>query len=429
MKKVIERSASQVPAAPKLIRVAAYARVSSGKDAMLHSLSAQVSYYNNLIQNHPGWIFRGIYADEAVTGTKDSRDQFQKLLADCRAGMVDLVITKSISRFARNTVTLLQTVRELKNLGVDVYFEEQNIHSLSSDGELFLTILASYAQEESRSASENQKWRVRDKFRNGIPWSGTILGYRYGTDGYMIEPTEAETVRLIFESYLQGMGLVSIAKLLNAQSRTSRYGRPWGKSSIMRVLRNSTYTGNLLLQKTYSENHLTKRTRQNNGELPKYYIEDAHEAIIPLRQFNAVQEEIQRRAKKHYTPNTTKKQYPFTGKLVCAGCGKHYRRKVTATGPTWICPTYNTQGKAACPSKRIPESTLILMAEEVVGSVDAFSGEITEVRVENGNRLVFLHTNGKESVKQWQDRSRAESWTAEMREVARQQYERRQRNG
>ncbi len=429
MKKVIERSASQVPAAPKLIRVAAYARVSSGKDAMLHSLSAQVSYYNNLIQNHPGWIFCGIYADEAVTGTKDSRDQFQKLLADCRAGMVDLVITKSISRFARNTVTLLQTVRELKNLGVDVYFEEQNIHSLSSDGELFLTILASYAQEESRSASENQKWRVRDKFRNGIPWSGTILGYRYGTDGYMIEPTEAETVRLIFESYLQGMGLVSIAKLLNAQSRTSRYGRPWGKSSIMRVLRNSTYTGNLLLQKTYSENHLTKRTRQNNGELPKYYIEDAHEAIIPLRQFNAVQEEIQRRAKKHYTPNTTKKQYPFTGKLVCAGCGKHYRRKVTATGPTWICPTYNTQGKAACPSKRIPESTLILMAEEVVGSIDAFSGEITEVRVENGNRLVFLHTNGKESVKQWQDRSRAESWTAEMREVARQQYERRQRNG
>ena len=429
MKKVIERSASQVPAAPKLIRVAAYARVSSGKDAMLHSLSAQVSYYNNLIQNHPGWIFCGIYADEAVTGTKDSRDQFQKLLADCRAGKVDLVITKSISRFARNTVTLLQTVREIKNLGVDVYFEEQNIHSLSSDGELFLTILASYAQEESRSASENQKWRVRDKFRNGIPWSGTILGYRYGADGYVIEPTEAETVRLIFESYLQGMGLVSIAKLLNAQSRTSRYGRPWGKSSIMRVLRNSTYTGNLLLQKTYSENHLTKRTRQNNGELPKYYIEDAHEAIIPLRQFNAVQEEIQRRAKKHYTPNATKKQYPFTGKLVCAGCGKHYRRKVTATGPTWICPTYNTQGKAACPSKRIPESTLVLMAEEVVGSIDAFSGEITEVRVENGNRLVFLHTNGKESVKQWQDRSRAESWTEEMREAARQHYERSHRNG
>ena len=433
MRRVIERSATSVPAAPKLTRVAAYARVSSGKDAMLHSLSAQVSYYNNLIQNHPGWIFCGIYADEAVTGTKDGRGQFQKLLADCRAGKVDLVITKSISRFARNTVTLLQTVREFKNLGVDVYFEEQNIHSLSSDGELFLTILASYAQEESRSASENQKWRVRDKFRNGIPWSGTILGYRYGADGYVIEPTEAETVRLIFDSYLQGMGLMAIAKMLNAQSRTSRYGKPWGKSSIMRVLRNSTYTGNLLLQKTYSENHLTKRTRQNNGEFPKYYIEDAHEAIIPLRQFNAVQEEIQRRAKKHYAPQTQKGQYPFTGKLRCAGCGKNYRRKVTATGPTWICPTYNTLGKAACPSKRIPENTLMAVAAEVLGldtfDPNVFLGEITEVRVENGNRLVFLHTDGKESVKQWQDRSRAESWTEEMREAARQHYERSHRNG
>ncbi len=433
MKRVIERSASSVPVAPKLTRVAAYARVSSGKDAMLHSLSAQVSYYNNLIQNHPGWVFCGIYADEAVTGTKDSRGQFQKLLADCRAGKVDLVLTKSISRFARNTVTLLQTVRELKNLGVDVYFEEQNIHSLSADGELFLTILASYAQEESRSASENQKWRVRDKFRNGIPWNGTILGYRYGSDGYVIEPTEAETVRLIFDSYLQGMGLVAIAKMLNAQSRTSRYGRPWAKSSIMRVLRNSTYTGSLLLQKTYSENHLTKRTRQNNGEFPKYYIEDAHEAIIPLRQFNAVQEEIQRRAKKHYAPQPPKGQYPFTGKLVCAGCGKHYRRKVTATGATWICPTYNTLGKAACPSKRIPENTLMTAAAEVLGldifDPNVFLGEITEVRVENGNRLVFLHTNGKESVKQWQDRSRAESWTEEMREAARQHYERSHRNG
>ena len=433
MRRVIERSATSVPAAPKLTRVAAYARVSSGKDAMLHSLSAQVSYYNNLIQNNPGWIFCGIYADEAVTGTKDGRGQFQKLLADCRAGKVDLVITKSISRFARNTVTLLQTVREFKNLGVDVYFEEQNIHSLSSDGELFLTILASYAQEESRSASENQKWRVRDKFRNGIPWSGTILGYRYGTDGYVIEPTEAETVRLIFDSYLQGMGLMAIAKMLNAQSRTSRYGKPWGKSSIMRVLRNSTYTGNLLLQKTYSENHLTKRTRQNNGEFPKYYIEDAHEAIIPLRQFNAVQEEIQRRAKKHYAPQLQKGQYPFTGKLRCAGCGKNYRRKVTATGPTWICPTYNTLGKAACPSKRIPENTLMTVAAEVLGldtfDPNVFLGEITEVRVENGNRLVFLHNSGKESVKQWQDRSRAESWTEEMREAARQHYERSHRNG
>ena len=164
---------------PKLKRVAAYERVSCGKDAMLHSLSAQVSYYSDLIQNHSGWQYVGVYADEALTGTRDNRENFQRLLVDCRAGKIDMVITKSISRFARNTITLLETVRELKTMGVDVFFEEQNIHSLSADGELMLTILASYAQEESLSVSENQKWRVRHNFENGMPWNGTVLGYRY----------------------------------------------------------------------------------------------------------------------------------------------------------------------------------------------------------------------------------------------------------
>ena len=185
---------------PQLKRVAAYARVSSGKDAMLHSLSAQVSYYNDLIQNHSGWQYAGVYADEALTGTKDNRDNFQRLLTDCRAGKIDMVITKSISRLARNTVTLLETVRELKNMGVDVFFEEQNIHSLSADGELILTILASYAQEESLSASENQKWRVRQNFMNGKPWRGFMLGYRYDGEKYTIVPDEAEIVRSIQHS-------------------------------------------------------------------------------------------------------------------------------------------------------------------------------------------------------------------------------------
>lgn len=416
--------------APKLTRVAAYARVSSGKDAMLHSLSAQVSYYNRMIQNHPSWIFCGVYADEALTGTKDSREQFQKLLADCRAGQVDLVITKSISRFARNTLTLLETVRELKALGVDVYFEEQNIHSLSSDGELILTILASYAQEESLSASENQKWRVRQNFQNGIPWNGTMLGYRYEDGTLVVHPQEAEVVRKIFDSYLDGLGAVAIAKSLNAQGIPSRFGNQWSRSSIMRVLSNYTYTGNLLLQTTYRDNHLTKRRQQNNGQLPKYHIKDSHKEIISLRQFNAVQEEMRRRAEKHTPPYVPKNTYPFAGKLVCAGCGKHYRRKIKETGPVWICPTYNTQGKAACASKAIPENILMNTTAEALGldmfNPDAFLGKITEVRVENGNRLVFLFTDGKESVKRWQDRSRAESWTEEMKNAVRErQRERR----
>ena len=160
----MEKRVSKVEALPRLapeFRVAAYARVSSEKDAMRHSLSAQVSYYSNLIQSHPGWQYAGVYADEPISGTKDCREEFQRMLSDCRAGKINMIITKSISRFARNTVTLLETVRELKDLGIDVFFEEQNIHSKSADGELMLTILASYAQEESRSVSENMKWRTR----------------------------------------------------------------------------------------------------------------------------------------------------------------------------------------------------------------------------------------------------------------------------
>ena len=213
MERIIQKMGLKVPAQPKATRVAAYARVSSGKDAMLHSLSAQVSYYSGLIQNHPGWLYCGVYADE------------------CRAGNIDLIITKSISRFARNTVVLLQTVRDLKSLGVDVYFEEQNIHSMSADGELMLTILASYAQEESLSASENQKWRIKKNFEEGMPWSGQVLGYKYVNGVYIVKPEEAEIVRNIFTDYLSGMGIETIMKKLNAQGKTSRNGHAWWQSA------------------------------------------------------------------------------------------------------------------------------------------------------------------------------------------------------
>ena len=400
---------------PKLKRVAAYARVSSGKDAMLHSLSAQVSYYSELIQNHSGWQYVGVYADEALTGTKENRENFQRLLADCRDGKVDLIITKSISRFARNTVTLLETVRELKNMGVDVFFEEQNIHSLSADGELMLTILASYAQEESRSASENIKWRVRHGFENGRTWNATVLGYRFDGGSYIVLEEEAETVRLIFDSYLQGQGTTAIANMLNAQSRPSRFGNAWGQTAVMKVLRNYTYTGNLLLQTTFSENHLTKRKQQNNGELPMYHIRDAHEAIIPLEQFNAVQEEIKRRSAEFYKPHKNKGQYAFSGIVECGCCGKHYRRKTTTGGQVWICPTFNAKGKAACPSKQIPESVLEAVVDEVGGI-----GKITALQACNDNTLVLTLCSGEQIVKRWQDRSRRQSWTPEMKEMARQ---------
>lgn len=429
MNRTIRQVKFPTSATPKLTRVVAYARVSSGKDAMLHSLSAQISYYSDLIQNHPGWVYGGVYADEALTGTKDSRDNFQQMLSDCRAGRIDLVITKSISRFARNTVTLLNTVRELKILGVNVYFEEQNIYTQSADGELMMTILASYAQEESLSASENQKWRIRHNFESGMPWNGTMLGYRYEKGTLTVVPAEAETVKRIFDEYLSGLGLTAIAKRLNADGVPTRYGNAWGKSSVLAVLRNYAYTGNLLLQKSRRTDHLTKRDVRNNGELPQYHVENSHEAIIDADTYLTVQDEIQRRAEKHTHPGVRKQTYPFTGLIECGCCGKHYRRKVTKARPVWICPTFNTLGKDACPSKQIPEDTLYWLAAEILGTdnFDTLPGKITAVRVENENKLTFFMADGEQIVKWWQNRSRRESWTSEMKEAARhRELERRQ---
>ena len=400
--------------APKKKRVAAYCRVSSGKDAMLHSLSAQVSYYSDYIQKH-GWEYAGVYADEALTGTKDNRENFQRLLVECRKGTIQMVITKSISRFARNTVTLLETVRELKALGVDVYFEEQNIHTMSADGELMLTILASYAQEESLSVSENMKWRIRRNFEEGKPWSGLILGYRFQNGQFVVVPEEAEIVKRIFREYLDGLGATAIMKGLNEDGILTRLGKPWRIEGVLKILRNYNYTGNLILQKTYRENHLTKRKLKNNGEKPQYHAVGTHEAIIDLATFEAVQEELARRSE-HYSgkkPSTV--TYPFTRLIVCANCGKHYKRKTTATGIVWICSTYNTHGKKACASKAIPESVLYEL------TADTPIGDLTAIRAEKDNTLIFCFKNGSQTVKRWQDRSRSESWTEDMKEKARQQ--------
>ena len=412
-------------------RVAAYSRVSSGKEAMLHSLSAQVSYYSNLIQSHNDWLYVGVYADEAMTGTSDTRDDFQRLLADCRAGKVDMVITKSISRFARNTVTLLQTVREFKALGVDIYFEEQSIHTLSSDGELMLSILASYAQEESRSASENQKWRIKKNFEEGRPWNGTILGYRYIEGIYCIVPEETEIVKSIFNDYLSGMGSSAIVKKLNTAGILTRKGNIWGHTAVVKILKDYAYTGNLLLQKTYRENHITKRVLVNNGELPMYCAENTHDAIISQEIFDSVKAEMTRRAGKSNKTGRSKSMYPFTGKMVCSICEKNYLRKITTTGPVWICGTFNTLGKTVCASKQIPEDALIKVTAEALGNATfdegGFNDRIVDIQVCANNTLVYRFNDGTEAEKHWKDRSRSQSWTEEMKaEASRSALERRQ---
>ncbi len=243
----MEKRIIKLPAKPslqRLLRVAAYARVSTGKDAMLHSLAAQVGYYSDLIQKHPGWRYAGVYADEAMTGTKDDRKEFQRLLEDCRAGKIDMVITKSISRFARNTVTSLETIRELKALGVDVYFEGHNIHSIGADGEVLLTILSAYAQEESLSASENQKWRIRKAFESGeLMNMRTMFGYRISKkNGIEIDPEQADVVREMFARVIHGDSLTSIVHWLNHNDHPGALKGQWKASRVRDVLSNEKYT-------------------------------------------------------------------------------------------------------------------------------------------------------------------------------------------
>ncbi|OJU08858.1 MAG: resolvase [Clostridiales bacterium 43-6] len=403
-------------------RVAAYARVSCDKDTMLHSLAAQIDYYRKYIVRNPEWEFIGVYADEAKTGTKEDREQFQKLLSDCRSGLINMVITKSISRFARNTVTLLGSVRELKELGINVFFEDQSINSISEEGELMLTLLASQAQEESLSCSENCKWRIRKGFEQGQPNTCTMLGYRLVNGEITLVPEEAEIVNEIFECYLSGYGMQKISNALNERSVRTEKIAHWHLDTIRNILRNEKYMGDLRLQKSLSENHLTKHQVKNEGQLPQFYITDNHEPIVSRAVFAAVQEEVQRRAKKH--KNDPGVKGVFTGKIQCSICGKNYRRKTTPYNTVWCCSTFNTRGKAYCASKVIPEETLKNCIAEVLSgntfTEDGFTGAVDHIIAEPENRLRFVMNDGTEKEIVWKDRSRSESWTEEMREETRQ---------
>lgn len=421
------RTIKKVVQSPRLDakkRVAAYARVSSGKDAMLHSLSAQVSYYSNLIQSNPDWLYAGVYSDEAKTGTKENRDGFLRLVADCRDGRINMVITKSISRFARNTVTLLETVREFKLLDVDVYFEEQNIHTMSADGELMLSILASYAQEESLSASENQKWRIRKGFEKGelINWR-FMLGYNVTKAGITIDEDSAMIVREIFSRVIAGESFNSISRDLNDRGLTCALGGRWCAQRIRETVANEKYTGNAMLQKRYRNNHLEKKLCRNTGELPMFYAEETHPAIIDDETFASAQAVLQKM--REATKNRPRPQKSeFTSKIHCPYCGKAYKRNTSNGSVGWNCSTFLSQGKSYCHGKKIPEATLKAVCAEVLGTGDynsmVFDTLIERIEVPEDNHLRFIFKDGRTVERTWADRSRRESWTDEMRAAARQ---------
>ena len=426
MEKTVRQVKFTTPAAVRRKRVAAYARVSSGKDAMLHSLSAQVSYYNGLIQKHPEWEFRGVYADEALTGTKDRRENFQRLLTDCRAGKIDMVITKSISRFARNTVTLLETVRELKDLGVSVVFEEQNIDTMTAEGELLITLLASFAQAESLSASENMKWRYQRSYENGEMMAlRHLFGYDIGKDGIVIDEDEAEVVREIFRRFLDGESMESIARILNGKHLRGALGGGFSGKAVRRYLEQEKYTGNALLQKWYVNDHIGKKEIRNRGEKPMYYAEDTHDAIIDQNTYDQAQKKL-----KEITEETSGRSRwqrgIFSGKIRCAKCGANYIRYQNRR-LVWLCYTTKRQGPKGCPAKQIPDEILRSVCCEVLGicefDEDLFDARIDSITAdtdEKGGTLTFCMTDGDVIVKRWEKPSRSKSWTPEMKEKARQ---------
>lgn len=398
---------------PAIKRVAAYARVSSGKDSMLHSLSVQISYYSELIQKHKGWEYVGAYADEALTGTKETRPEFQRLLDDCRNGKIDMIITKSISRLARNTVTMLEVVRELKSMNIDVYFEKENIHSLSGDGELMLTILASFAQEESRSVSENCKWRIRKGFAEGELINLRFMyGYRIKKGKIEIEESEAEIIRMIFKDYIEGIGGTAIAKKLREMGVKKLRGGKWNSERVIEIIKNEKYAGNALLQKKYVKDHLTKTLVWNKGNLPKYYAEGTHPAIIYLETFEMAQE-ILCKNRERYLGVSGVYKYPFSSKITCGICGKKYRHKNRQGRISWNCSTYLKYGKDSCPSKQIPEDILYMITTEVLGLIKfdeaVFKNKIKEIQVPEAYNLIFIFYDGTIVKKEWSYNLRSES--------------------
>lgn len=401
---------------PRKKRVAAYARVSSGKDAMLHSLSAQISYYSDYIQRRPDWEYLGVYADEALTGTKENRPEFQRLLTDCREGKVDMVITKTISRFARNTMTLLKTTRELKDIGVTVFFERESLYSDSPDGEMILTLLAAVAQEESKAVSDNCKWRYRNLFKNGEPANWRFLyGYHIDKSGIRIDPEQAAAVRLIYGRYLEGWGFTKIIKELESKSIPCYFGGQWRTMQISNILRNEKYTGNALLQKRFVANHLTKKEVRNNGELTQYYVQNTHEAIIDSDTFQRVQVLLAQRKATYSKPDNVKVRSVFSGLLRCSLCGSSYHRRTANASspyasPAWICSTFKTRGREACASKQIPEDILFKVTADMLGldffDESVFKKQVASLSVCPGNKLVFHLLDGQVLETQWADHSR-----------------------
>jgi len=416
-----KKSISVIPSKPeydrsikpqfKALRVAAYCRVSTTLEQQETSYEAQVSYYTEKIKSNPNWKLAGIYADDGKSATNTKkRDDFNAMIEDCMAGKIDMIITKSVSRFARNTVDSLQNIRKLREKNIAVYFEKEGVNTLEGTGELLITILSSQAQEESRNLSENTRWGLVRRFENGIVSvnHNKFLGYTKDKNGELvIVPEEAELVRRIFRLYLEGNSIIQITRILESEGIKTVTGRSrWCPGVIDKMLSNEKYMGDVLQQKTYTIDFLTKKRVKNNGIVPQYYIEDDHEAIIPKELYYQVQEEKARRASLH-KPTATKRakqqaekekskyssKFALSDIMVCKECGQPYRRQVWSKygqkTAVWRCENRLKNGTRNCKhSPTFKEDVLHEAIMTAINSVVENRGEFIGAFRENVIRVI-----------------------------------------
>lgn len=381
------KSCEENKQAAKCLRVAAYCRVSTDDEEQKTSYEAQIGYYTEKINSNPEWQMAGIFADKGISGTQaQKRPEFLKMIRLCRQRKIDVILTKSLSRFARNTVDSLGYIRELRALGIAVISEKENINTLTAESEMLITIMSCFAQAESESISKNVSWGVRQSFKNGnVPMQyARLLGYRKGHDGNAeIIPEEAEVVKEIYRCYLDGMSMNLIADRLNEKGLTTKGGSsPYRKMVVQRILTNEKYTGDALLQKTYVTDCITKKMRKNNGELPMYLVKNHHEPIISRSDFNRVQEEMARRSSKRTIADKLTKtgqgkysaKYALSELLICGECGEHYRRVTwTAKGfkeVKWRCVSRIQYGKKKCHSSPTVDEQALHRA--IVSAINEF---------------------------------------------------------
>ncbi|WP_192801719.1 recombinase family protein [Streptococcus agalactiae] len=392
--KQIKTIQAQKVTAIKRLKVAAYTRVSH--TSLLQSLSNQVSHYSQLIQANPEWDYVGVYSDSAISGRSQAyRRDFQQLLEDCRKGKIDLILTKSISRFGRNTVELLETVRELKRLGISVRFEKEKIDTLTAEGELLLTLLASMAQEESQSISQNIRWRVKKRFEEGKPYiPQDIFGYRWNGDEYVIEPHEASIVRQVFEWYMEGLSAPKIAKRLDDRGERTRIGNRFTKRVIYNMFDQEAYCGRLILQKTFRD-QFGSRSILNDGQMAKYIVENAHEAIVTPEYFQLVNQEKKRRARRRVSKHDALAK--LQGKVYCEHCGldmvltletKFNQEKRVR----YYCRTRDAKGVETCLGRTVTEEQLFQAFGESINTEDIHHISFNSVT----NEAKAIYRNGEE---------------------------------